>query len=101
MDEVNDELFNTGSIDEGLDVPSETSTVEIDDKEHGKKARGAKPKFKTHEAEVIFYNKNRLGLNFKNYGVQLFSDKPFNIGDKVKVNYSSDIGNPDFKCWLA
>ena len=101
MDGINDGLFNAGSIDEGLDVPTETSTIETGDKGSAKRAKVVKPKPKTHEATVIFCNKGKLGVDFQGFGVMLFTEKIFSAADKVLVGYDGNIGSPDFKCWLT
>lgn len=53
-----------------------------------------KPTYKTETCKVFFTKNNKIIIDFKGYGITLEGTTDKNT---LKVQYKSDIGDPDFK----
>ena len=85
MTKRKNEIVNIETID-NLDVDTTEEVQEI-----------KTPIFLQEKCIVKTTNADIIGFYFKNYGISLKTNKHYNIGDEITVNYKSDIGKPDFE----
>jgi len=97
FDEPFEKVDSTENEEKSLTV-TETASDE-------QKPKGIKPK--KHKSEANIYNtvviqktrKGKTGVSFDGYGISIPTDKPYNVGDAITLEYTGTIGTPDYKCW--
>ena len=81
------------------DVEMESATPHINEqKAKTVKSRKLKSDPQIYEATVIQKTrKGQTGVCFNGFGLSVPTDKSYNAGDTITIEYTGEIGKPDFK----